>query len=192
MIEAVRKLNAGLPKGKPKMRFVGIDITVDWTDLYSRIKTAPRDSPEGREVQRWFMTRDVIMPENAERATLASGAKGLLYVGRGHAETQLGAPPDKPFTRPIMAKLLYEKYGDRVFQVTGDFGQFPVVQRAMEPLEHSSVGFDLYASMFASILSDDMKPERAMGNLVRGYIYFGSCQQLHRNTPIGGFVTEEM
>jgi hypothetical protein len=193
MIEAVRALNAGLPNGAPKMRFVGLDIPVDWHDLYTKIKTVAKDSPEGQEVQRWFETRDPIMAENAERATLAAGAKAVLFVGSGHDQTHLGAPPDEPYRRPIMAKVLHDKYPGRVFQVAGDAGWYPVAQRAMEALGHKVSGFDLYASPLASVLSADMgTPERTLGSLARGYVYFGSCQQLHGNTPIRGFVTDEM
>lgn len=193
LIEAVRKLNASLTKDQPRMRFVGLDIPVDWTDLYTKIKTAPKDSPEGREVQQWYMKRDVIMAENAERATLAKGVKAVLFVGRGHDETHVGVPPDKPYSRPIMAKVLHEKYGDRVFQVAADWGQFTVLEKAMEPHQHRAVGFDLYASPFANITNAEMGGiERRMANLARGYVYFGACRQLHGNTPIKGFVTEEM
>jgi hypothetical protein len=193
MIEAVRKLNASLSKDKPKLRFRGLDIPVDWHDLYAKIKTAPKDSPEGKQVQRWYETRDLIMAENAERETLARGVKAVLFVGGGHDQTHLGAPPEQPYRRPIMAKVLHDKYPGRVFQVAGDGGQFSVAQRAMEALQHKVSGFDLYASPLASVLSADMgSPERTMASLARGYVYFGSCQQLHGNTPIKGYVTDEM
>ena len=193
MIEAVRALNASLPEGQPKMRFAGLDIPVDWHDLYTKIKTVAKDSPEGKEVQQWYESRDRIMADNAERATLARGVKGVLFVGSGHDQTHLGAPPDEPYRRPIMARLLHGRYPDRVFQVAGDGGQFPAAQRAMEALQHKVSGFDLYASPLASVLSADMgSPERTMGSLARGYVYFGSCPQLHGNTPIKGYVTDEM
>jgi hypothetical protein len=139
------------------------------------------------------MTRDVIMAENAKRATLAKGVKGLLFVGRGHDETHAGVPPDKPYSRPIMAKVLHEEYGDRVFQVAADWGEFTVLQKAMEPHAHKAVGFDLYSSPFANVTNAEMGGvERRMANLARGYVYFGACQQLHRNTATKGFVTDEM
>ncbi len=190
LIEAVRKLNAGLPRGRDKMRFVGIDITLDWTEMYIKIKTLPKDHPE---VMGPFLKRDVVMAENAEKATLAKGVKGLLFVGRGHDQTHVGRPPDPPYSRPIMAKVLYDKYGDRVFQVSADMGTFTVLEKVMESRNHERVGFDLYASPFATILTSEMgKVERPMANFARGYLYFGKCEQLHANTPIQGFVTEEM
>jgi len=193
LIEAVRKLNASLPEGKPRMRMVGIDITVDWTDLYIKIKTVKRDTPEGAELQKTYLARDVIMAENAARETLEKGVKALLFVGRGHDETHVGVPPDPPYNRPIMGGLLHNKYGERVFQVAPDGGEFTVLQRAMEAHNHKPAGFDLFRSPFATILSSEMgSVERPLANLARGYIYFGKCQQLHGNTPIKGFVTEEM
>jgi hypothetical protein len=175
------------------MRMVGIDITVDWTDLYIKIKTVKRDTPEGAELQKTYLARDVIMAENAARETLEKGVKALLFVGRGHDETHVGVPPDPPYNRPIMGGLLHNKYGERVFQVAPDGGEFTVLQRAMEAHNHKPAGFDLFRSPFATILSSEMgSVERPLANLARGYIYFGKCQQLHGNTPIKGFVTEEM
>jgi hypothetical protein len=49
----------------------------------------------------------------------------------------------------------------------------------------------MYASPFASILSTDVATTYLpMSVRARGYVYFGNCQQLHRNTSLRGFVTE--
>jgi len=194
LIEAVRKLNVALPAGSPKMRFVGIDKKIDWTDVYIKIKTQPKDSPEMKALYiDAELKRDVEMAENAERETLAKGVKGLLFVGRGHDQTHFGRPPDKPYHRPIMGQVLYNKYGDRVFQVAPDWGKFPVLNRVMESRNRSPIGFDMFTSPFATVLNDDMgQMSTKMENLARGYVYFGRSDRLHRNTTIPGFVTEEM
>ena len=91
LIEEVRKLNASLPAGSPRMRFVGIDKPIDWVDVYTKLKTKPKDSPEMQALYTDVeLKRDVEMAENAERETLAKGLKGLLFVGRGHDETHFG------------------------------------------------------------------------------------------------------
>lgn len=92
------------------------------------------------------LKRDVEMAENAERETLAKGLKGLLFVGRGHDETHFGLPPEKPYRRPIMAQVLHAKYGDRVFQVSADWGKFVPMNKAMESQYREPIGFDMYAS----------------------------------------------
>lgn len=194
LIEAVRKLNAGLPPGAERLRFVGIDKPIDWVDVYTKLKTKPKDSPEMQalysEVE---LKRDVEMAENAERETLAKDAKGLLFVGRGHDETHFGLPPDKPYRRPIMGQVLHQKHGDRVFQVMADWGKFAPMNKAMESSYRAPIGYDMYSSPFASVLMRDMGPAPTrMSNLARGYVYFGPFERLHRNTTIPGFVTDAM
>jgi len=193
LIEAVRRLNASLPPDSEKMRFVGLDKVMDWVDTYIKIKTVAKDSPEAKALSELEQKRDVEMAENAEREILAKGVKGLLFVGRGHDETHVGRPPDKPYRRPIMGKLLYDKYGERVFQVSPDWGKFPAVTKAIDPAQRLPVGFDLAASPFASILIREMGPEPLkMEKMARGYVYFGPADRLHPNTAIVGFVTDEM
>ena len=193
LVEAVRALNAGLPPGAEKMRFVGIDKPIDWVDVFTRLKTKPKDSPEMQalytEVE---LKRDVEMAGNAEREILAKGVKGLLFVGRGHDETHFGLPPDKPYRRPIMGQVLYKKYGDRVFQVMADWGKFAPMNKAMESRYRQPIGFDMAASPFATVLMADMGGPTPIANLARGYVYFGPFERLHRNTTIPGFVTDAM
>lgn len=194
LIEAVRKLNSGLPPGAERMRFVGIDKPIDWVDVYTKLKTQPKDSPEMKALYREVeLERDVEMAEAAERETLAKGVKGLLFVGRGHDETHFGLPPDKPYRRPIMGQVLHKKHGDRVFQVMADWGKFVPMDKAVGSRHRTPIGFDMYSSPFASVLMVDMRPiPTKMANLARGYVYFGPVERLHRNTTIPGFVTDAM
>jgi uncharacterized iron-regulated protein len=193
LIEAVRKLNASLLPGAEKMRFVGIDIVIDWVDTYIKIKTVAKDSPEAKALNELEQKRDVEMAENVEREILARGIKGLVFVGRGHDETHFGTPPDQPYRRPITGKVLYDKYGEKVHQVSPDWGEFPAVTKAMDPARPLPIGFEMAASPFASILIHDMGPDPVkMEKMARGYMYFGPPERLHRNTAIAGFVTEEM
>jgi hypothetical protein len=193
LIEAVRKLNASLPPDAERMRFVGIDKVIDWPDVYIKIRTLAKDSPEMKALNEIEQKRDVEMAENAERKILAKGIKGLLFVGRGHDETHFGGPPDKPYRRPIMGKVLYDKYGNRVYQVAPDWGRFPALGKSLAPAQKLPIAFDMPSAPFASILVSEMGPEPVkMENLARGYVYFGPAERLHRNTAIVGFVTEEM
>jgi hypothetical protein len=193
LIEAVRKLNAGLPPGSEKMRFVGLDKVINWVDTYIKIKTVAKDSPEAKALNELEQRRDVEMAENVEREILARGIKGLAFVGRGHDETHFGTPPDKPYRRPIMGKVLYDKYGDRVHQVCPDWGGFPAVTKACDPAHPLPVGFDMPSSPFASIITLEMgRIPAKIEKMARGYIYFGPAERLHANTPIAGFVTDEM
>jgi len=193
LIEAVRKLNASLPAGSEKMRFVGLDKVMDWVDTYIKIKTVAKDSPEAKALNELEQRRDVEMAENVEREILARGIKGLAFVGRGHDETHVGTPPDKPYRRPIMGKVLYDKYGDRVHQICPDWGGFPAVTKACDPAHPLPIGFEMPSSPFASILTREMGGVQAKTEkMARGYVYFGPAERLHANTPIVGFVTDEM
>lgn len=162
-------------------------------DTYIKIKTVAKDSPEMKALNEIEQKRDVEMADNAEREILAKGIKGLLFVGRGHDETHFGRPPDKPYRRPIMGKVLYDKYGEKVFQVSPDWGGFPAVTKAIDPARPLPIGFELAVSLFATILVHEMGPVPVkMESIAGGYVYFGPAEQLHPNTAIAGFVTEEM
>lgn len=193
IIEAVRELNAYLPPDSDKMLLVGIDKEIDWVDLYTKLKILPKESPELRALLEIEQIRDVVMAENAERQTLIKGIKALLFVGLGHDETHFGLPPDTPYRRPIMAQVLHQKYGDRVYQVCPDWGVFTPINKAMKNKFSCPVAFDIPTSPFANILIKVVGPvpTRLQTN-ARGYIYFGPRETLHRNTFIEGFVTDEM
>jgi hypothetical protein len=123
-----------------------------------------------------------------------SRLKGLVFVGRCHDFTHYEFPPEVNFGRPIMGNLLYKKYGDRVFQVWLASGWLPPFEGVMKLRGHKPAGFDLYASPFANILSPPNwdAPEVPLSKIARGYVYFGPRVKLHKNTPIKGFVTDEM
>ena len=193
IIEAVRKLNSYLPPDSEKLMLVGLDKEIDWVDLYTKLKTLPKDSPEIMKLLEIEQVRDLVMAENAERQTLAKGIKALLFVGLGHDQTHFGLPPDPPYRRPIMAQVLYQKYGNRVYQVCPDWGVFSPINKVAGTKFSYPIGFDMPSSPFANILIKEMGtvPTRLQTNF-RGYIYFGPRNSLHRNTFIEGFITDEM
>jgi hypothetical protein len=197
MIAAVWRLNKSLEPGQEKMRFLGLDMNVDFTQFFILSKTKPLDSPEFQEILTEILKRDRTMAEQVEKEIIEKGQKGLLFVGRCHDFTHYEFPHNVNFGRDIMGNLLYKKHGDRIFQIWPGPGpdMSPVIEKVMEHLGHSPIGFDLYASPFANILSSDRFPDAPgvpMSNIARGYIYLGSRMSLHKNTPIEGFITDEM
>jgi hypothetical protein len=193
IIEAIRELNTYLPPDSDKLILVGLDKEIDWVNLYTKLKTLPKDSPELMKLLELEQVRDVEMAKNAERQTLAKGIKALLFVGLGHDLTHFGLPPDPPYRRPIMAQVLYKKYGARVYQVCPDWGVSPSINKAAGKIFSNPIGFDMPNSPFANILIKEMGtvPTRLQTNF-RGYLYFGPRNSLHRNTFIEGFITDEM
>ena len=93
-----------------------------------------------------------------------------------------------------MGNLLYKKYGDRIFQVWLGSGWLAPTEKVMKLRGHKPVGFDLYASPFAHILSPSGwdAPEVPLSKIARGYVYLGPRETLHKNTPIKGYVTDDM
>jgi len=136
------------------------------------------------------------MAEQVEKEIIAKGQKGLLFVGRCHDFTHYEFPPNINAGRDIMGNLLYKKFGDRVFQVwLGSDATFPIVDYIMKLRGHKPLGFNLYSSPFANILSPPTwydAPEVPFCKVARGYVYLGARTSLHKNTPIKGFITDEM
>ena len=195
MIEAVWRLNKSLEPDQEKMRFLGLDMDLDFTRFSIVSQTRPQDSPEFQEILTEVLKRDKTMAEQVEKEIIGKGQKGLLFVGRCHDFTHHEFPTDVNLGRDIMGNLLYKKYGDRVFQVWPGPGMFPIIEKAMELRGHKPIGFDLYVSPFANILSPDRFPDAPgvpLSSIARGYVYLGSRASLHKNTPIEGFVTDEM
>lgn len=60
---------------------------------------------------------------------------------------------------------------------------------------HKPIGFDLHKSPFGYVRSPQTwsdAPGVPFSKLARGYVYLSSRADLHKNTPIIGFVTREM
>ena len=195
IIEAVWRLNHSLEPAQERMRLVGLQPNTDVPQYWITVKTKPQDSPEFREVMEAVgLSVDATMATHAETEIIERGEKGLFFVGHGHDYTHYEYPPDIAMGRPIMGNLLYKKYGDRVFQVWPGCGWEPVIEEVMALRQHERIGFDLYASPFANILTPTQFPEGGVpfSKVARGFVYLGPTSELHRNTTIKGFVTEEM
>jgi hypothetical protein len=196
-VEAVWRLNHALPPGQEPMRMIGVDNDWDPVSSYIAWKTQPEGSPERQRAEEATKDRDAHMAHVVETEILGAKQKGLVFVGRGHDFTHHQFPPEVNGGREIMGHLLHERFGDRVFQVWLDRAMLGFVQGIDEEAGLRSVGFDLYASPFASILSTGHNyvpdaPGITIDRVARGYIDFGAKSELHANEPIVGFVTPEM
>ncbi|HUW19346.1 MAG TPA: ChaN family lipoprotein [Sedimentisphaerales bacterium] len=194
IIEAVWRLNKSLKQNQEKMQLFGLTPNFNWTEFFINTKTKPENSPEYKKAMKMGLAFDPTMAEQVEKKIIEKGQKGLVFVGRCHDFTHYEFPPEVNFGRPIMGNLLYKKYGDRVFQVWLASGWLPPFEGVMKLRGHKPAGFDLYASPFANILSPPNwdAPEVPLSKIARGYVYFGPRAKLHKNTPIKGFVTDDM
>lgn len=194
-IERIWRLNKSLEPGREKMRFLGLDMEVDMARWCIVSKTQTQDSPEFQEMLAKVLKRDRTMAEQVEKGIIDKGLKGVVFVGKCHDFTHYEFPQNVNLGREIMGNLLYKKFGDRVFQVWLSGGLFPIIERVVGLVGHIPFGFDLYTSPFANILTPSSwsdAPEIPLSCVARGYIYLGPQSTLHYNTPIKGFVTEEM
>ncbi|UCE99488.1 MAG: hypothetical protein JSV82_10095 [Planctomycetota bacterium] len=193
-IERIWHFNKNLKPEQEKMRFVGLDMDVDMCQFFIVSKTKGEDSPEFQEILTEILKRDKTMAKQVEKEIIEKGQKGLVFVGRCHDFTHYEFPPHINAGRDIMGNLLYKKFGDRVFQVWLDDGRLAPINKVMVLRGYKKVGFNLYASPFANILSAPNwdAPEVPLSKIARGYVYLGPRSSLHKNTPIKGFVTDEM
>jgi len=194
IMEAIWRLNKSLKPDQQKMRLIGLDKDVDFVRLMIIMRTKPQDSAEFQEAVTDAILRDNVMAEQVGKEIVEKGKKGLVFVGRCHDFTHYEFPPEVNFGRPIMGNLLHKKFGDLIFQVWLASGWLPPMEKVMRLRGHKPTGFDLYASPFANILSPAGwdAPEVPLSKIARGYVYFGPRGKLHKNTPIEGFVTDEM
>jgi len=135
------------------------------------------------------------MERQVKKEIIDKDQKGLVFVGRCHDFTHYQFPKHVNFGRDIMGSLLHREFEDRVFQVWPSSGIFPIVEKVMEIKGHEPLGFDLYASPFANILTPSSwydAPDVPLSRVARGYVYLGPRANLHSNTAIKGFVTDSM
>jgi hypothetical protein len=195
IVKAVWQLNRSLRPSQEKMRLCGLRMSADMVELDTLLTTKPKDSPEYRRAIDVLLRYDTTMADQVEKEIIDRDRKGLVFVGRCHDFTHYEFPPTMNEGRPIMGNLLHERYGDRVFQV---FPYDGFLSDLMEPVMklrgQKPAGFDLYASPFANVLSPPGwdAPEVPMSRIARGFVYIVPATSLHKNTPIKGFVTEEM
>jgi len=195
IIEAVWRLNNGLEAGRDKMRLIGLDANIDMAKFFTVSKTMPPDSPESQEEAAKVRVRDRVMAEQVEKEIVEKGEKGLVFVGRCHDFTHYAFPSNVDLRSGIMGHLLHQKYGDRIFQVWPHVSALRVMEDVMELRGHKTIGFDLYSSPFAEALCPadfTGAPDVPFSRIARGFVYLGPRDDLHRNTTIEGFVTDEM
>jgi len=195
MVEAVWRLNRQLEPSQEKMRFVGLDMDVDLAQWTIIERTRAKGSAEFQHMLAKVLRRDRTMAEQVKKEIIDKDQKGLVFVGRCHDFTHYQFPKHVNFGRDIMGSLLHREFEDRVFQVWPSSGIFPIVEKVMEIKGHEPLGFDLYASPFANILTPSSwydAPDVPLSRVARGYVYLGPRANLHSNTAIKGFVTDSM
>ncbi|MFX0195882.1 MAG: hypothetical protein ACFFCW_07155 [Candidatus Hodarchaeota archaeon] len=195
IIKAVWQLNKSLEQNQEKMRLLGLHGNLDLVQAFMVFRTKSEDSPEFREaVDKLIQEHDVAMAQNVEKEIIEKDLKALIFVGRCHDFTHYEFPPNMNFGRPIMGNLLYKRHEELIFQVWLGAGFLRPIEEVMKIGGNEYLGFDLYKSPFANILSPDGwdAPKVPLSKIARGYIYLKPRNSMHKNTSIKGFVTDEM
>lgn len=137
ILKAIWELNINLPKDSEPMHAIGMEIPKDYKldKLWQRNQIENKDLIARAESQHLLeMLRDENMAAAVEQYVLNKGGKGLVLVGQNHSFTHYSQPfPNvhdpfwtMPFSNkvdaviikwPRMGTILYQEYGDRIFQI---------------------------------------------------------------------------
>ncbi|MHC4714437.1 MAG: ChaN family lipoprotein [Planctomycetota bacterium] len=202
LVEAVWRLNSTLPEGAEKLLVIG--LASDMNIL--KPETVDFEANERNAV------------EVISREILEKGRKGLVPIGYNHTFLKYRQPTGGRGRRagPGKGRLgfqLYEKYGDRVFQVClhldhmdavameeGEQSLRPVlgglVERVFRMNGSAPVGFDVVGSPFANLRDRKSYYFRrqnkvTFADIAAGYIIVKPYNKLDRKmTWVEGFITE--
>jgi hypothetical protein len=222
VLKAVWELNKSLPLGSEHMRVVGLDKTMDY-QLFTLWQAGQLKDPaliEKAKSQPNVLDRDNWLAGNVEKEILDKGQKGLILIGFNHSFTHYGQPRfDKTRKEMIgrwsrMGVLLYQKYGEKVFQIglhleyepsmimrEGDKGGDPVftsfLERIMAVHGNKPVGFDVPGSPFADLRDARSyyfywQPKVTFADLCQGYIFLKPFKALSPCSWMKNFINDEM
>lgn len=208
LLRAVWELNSHIPSGGRTLRVIGIDrkmSVAEFAQLEKKIRQDMRAVAIG-EKKTFTEPRDQWMAENIGTEVLDKAERCVALVGTMHSYTRYrltGWPPR-------MGKILYDKYGDKVFQVTlhqrglsasdpqnGFSAMAGVIEGIMAKRGSKPVGFDVVASPFA-LLRDETdlmyvgRPEIRSSDVDRGYIFLAPLAKTRHCKWIPGFITPEV
>jgi hypothetical protein len=222
VLKAVWELNKSLPPGSEHMHVVGLDKIMDY-QLYTLWQAGQLKDPaliEKAKSQPNVLDRDGWLAGNVEKEILDKGRKGIVLIGFNHSFTHYGQPRfDKTRKEMIgvwarMGVLLYQKYGEKVFQIglhlkhdpsmimrEGDKGGNPVftsvLERIMAVHGNKPVGFDVPGSPFADLRDSRSyyfywEPKVTFADLSRGYIFLKPFKALSPCSWMKNFISDKM
>lgn len=195
MIKEVWELNKSLGLNETKMKFIGIDINNEITELLYVLSSQADSTEVYQQTLNKLISRDKIMAANVEKEIVNKGLKGLVFVGRCHDYTHHTLKSDNPMCKYIMGKELHEKYGEKIFQIWLYSGWFEIIEQVLKDTNTELIGFNIFNSPFANILqhtgwqSDKQAP---FSNIARGFVYIKSSRKLSKNNVIKGFINQDI
>lgn len=215
VFETVWRLNQEISDNKKKMRLIGIDMKWDGPSmgLVMGGEGAKIKAPiwEKLRIIRIFddvliqIKRDDLMASNVEKEIIKKGERGIVWIGFNHSFTHYQQPiflnGKLVRTWNRMAMLLYQKYGDEIFQVA--FHQYfdsvmkEFIEKIMEKREHVPVAFDVADSPFGKLRDNRSQDYNSLPGLrfadkICAYIYLKPLKKLNKCQWLEGYVSKEM
>jgi len=218
VLEAAWRLNRSLEPGQPKMRIVGLDLSIDLPSVALAGFGDDRiDAPFWerlrvvrliRELPKMFL-RDAFMAREVERQLLQPRQRGIVWVGASHSTVNCRSPPGESRGWGRMGFMLKMKYPRQVYQIAlhGVFvsparSNAPsMIDRFIEgvmPRGGSGwVGFEVLDSPFDSLRDSCASgfryvTEMSLGDLACAYLFLGPDHGSERCEWLEGYVTEAM
>ena len=222
LLRTVWQINQTIGSTQSKLKVVGIGRKMNLILNFKGGRGMLRDSAETTAYKAQLprlLGNDSLMAYEAEKEILQKRLRGLILVGNMHAFTHYRQPlvTDGKYVSqrtPRMGYLLYQKYGDRIFQITlhldemspvivdpsykGPNATLPaLIETLMTRRGTGPIGFDVFRSPLASLRDSGsyyfrFQPEVLFADVCRGYILLVPWRKIQHCDWIPGFITPEM
>jgi uncharacterized RDD family membrane protein YckC len=225
VMETVWRLNKSLPVNSPRMRLVGLTNPID---LQSIAMAASRRGTSSSSHVAWWerlrlvrlpyqLTRmaayDTFMAYEAERQIFERGARGIIWVGAGHASMHVPSASGSSAAVPKMGFTLTRRHAGQIgtIFVHHRFRGMPpevhvrdsrrpcmteFIERIMDLAGGRPAGFDVAETPFGSLRDRGAlwfyHPRVELADLASGYLYLGKLSSVTRCTWVPDYLTPYM
>lgn len=203
IIKAIWKLNSTLCAEAERFKVIPLSSDWSWEELHSKSWSEE--------------AHDNHMANILAQEVLDKGKKALVQIGYNHSFTQYRQPHVKNGkligeAHPRFGYILYEKYGDKIFQIclhlwhagfemlTGGKGEpdpilIDFVEQMLEKAGNKAAGFDIQNSPFANLRDKQsyyfhFQKDVVFSDIARGYVFLKPLEDLRKITWVRGFIDE--
>jgi hypothetical protein len=210
------KLNSNLKPNEQKLRVVGIDSELDWTN-FALVFNGGDDGIQNVSFVEKFriftvapdfikmLCRDELMARNIEKEAIEKNDKCVVWVGCNHSFVNYGQgifDRDMKFIRfnNRMGVMLWQKYKNDIFQIvlhspfsfSDDLLNKVIFENGLAP-----IGFTVENSPFA-MLRDSTKdyytnmPTVSFSDIAQGYLYFMPFDSTKHCSWVPDYISKKM
>ncbi len=221
VFETVWRLNQTIPAGEKPFRVIGLDRPMDMPSvaMLGFEDNAARDCPPWEKLRIFralrtiplVLARDAFMAMQVEREIIATGQRGIVWVGRNHSGLGWPGPTER---LPRMGFLLHQRHGDKVFQIRlhgmdiptalvdrtyrgADPAMAEFLESIMRLRGHTPVGFDVAPSPLALLRdqgSFEFHSDARVGlvDVAAGYVFLAPWRDLTTCGWLEGYISPAM